>query len=92
MVFDPERFINKETGECVSSNNLIPFSIGKRYCLGQSLAEQELFLFLTGLVKAFKFEAPQDEPLPECGYHDGGPKTTPIRSAPMYKILVKTRK
>ena len=44
-VFDPDRFFDKDNNACLNSPNLVPFSVGKRYCLGQSLAEKELFLF-----------------------------------------------
>ena len=46
--FNPKRFLNEE-GNFVPNEHLIPFGVGKRYCLGQSLAEKEYFWFLTGL-------------------------------------------
>jgi len=90
MAFNPDRFIDKETGAFVSSNNLIPFSIGKRFCLGQALAEKELFLFFVALIKAFKFEASPEHPLPSCDYRDGN-KRAMIRNAPLYKVVLKAR-
>uniref|UniRef100_A0A1I8FFX8 Cytochrome n=1 Tax=Macrostomum lignano TaxID=282301 RepID=A0A1I8FFX8_9PLAT len=50
--FRPERFINS-SGEYETSEFLVPFSIGKRACLGESLARQELFLFLSGIFQAY---------------------------------------
>ena len=35
--------------------------LGKRNCLGESLAKMEMFLFLSGLVQQFKISAPQEE-------------------------------
>jgi cytochrome P450 len=39
-MYNPDRFINPETGEFVPDERFIPFSIGKRACLGKLLAEQ----------------------------------------------------
>ena len=89
--FDPERFFDKENNKCFSSNNLIPFMVGKRFCLGQTLAEKELFLFFVGLMKAFKFYPSPNHPLPSCGY-DSGAKRSIIRSSPLYKVIVQVRK
>ena len=69
--FDPQRFIDKESGKCINNINLMPFSTGKRYCLGQTLAEKDLFLFFVGLMKAFDFTCDKNEPLPDCDYNSG---------------------
>ena len=34
------------------------FSSGKRDCLGQSLAKEQLFLFFTGLLQRYRFRSP----------------------------------
>ena len=40
-----------------------PFS-GRRSCLGEQLAKQELFLFFTHLIVSFEFKVPEGETLP----------------------------
>ena len=53
-IFRPERFLD-EAGSVRKDERLIPFSIGKRQCLGETLARTELFLFFTALVHAYTF-------------------------------------
>uniref|UniRef100_A0A915EMX1 Cytochrome P450 n=1 Tax=Ditylenchus dipsaci TaxID=166011 RepID=A0A915EMX1_9BILA len=43
----PERFLENEQLKKVEE--FIPFGIGKRQCMGESLARAELFLFTTNL-------------------------------------------
>jgi len=62
-VFTPSRFINSN-GEFVHDSNVIAFGIGKRFCLGQSLAEKEFFIFLTGLLQYFNISRVPGKPLP----------------------------
>ncbi|KAL5007821.1 hypothetical protein ScPMuIL_016627 [Solemya velum] len=62
--FHPERFL-KADGSLEKPDEFIPFSIGRRVCLGESLARMELFLFLTSMVQRFVFLMPDDEELPE---------------------------
>ena len=44
--------------------HLLPFGIGKRVCLGETLARQEIFLFFVGLMRAFRVEADPNLSLP----------------------------
>ncbi|OWF47676.1 Cytochrome P450 2J6 [Mizuhopecten yessoensis] len=50
--FDPTRFLD-EDGTVLNDNQMIAFSIGRRVCLGESLAKLEIFLFVTSLVQKF---------------------------------------
>ena len=52
--FFPERFLDNQ-GNFVSSNHVIPFSVGPRHCLGDQLARMEIFIFLLGMVQKFEF-------------------------------------
>ena len=52
--FRPERFLDNK-GDVVKDAHFIPFSVGKRQCLGETLAKTELFLFFTALVQQFRF-------------------------------------
>ena len=61
--FRPERFLDDQ-GKVRRDEHFIPFSIGKRQCLGETLAKTELFLFFTGLVQQFTFLPEKEGVLP----------------------------
>ena len=57
--FRPERFLDEEgTFVPPKADRFLPFSAGRRVCLGESLARMELFLVLARLLHSFKFENP----------------------------------
>ena len=71
LKFSPERFLDDE-GIIKETPHFFPFSIGKRVCLGESLARVELFLFFTILLKNCHFTLPKDNPHPsELNYKIG---------------------
>ncbi|KAG0434422.1 hypothetical protein HPB47_019120 [Ixodes persulcatus] len=60
--FDPRRFMDEEgRGILAKPEYLIPFSIGKRMCPGETLATVEIFVYLTSLLQKFRV-------LPEEGH------------------------
>ncbi|XP_072272885.1 cytochrome P450 2W1-like [Pyxicephalus adspersus] len=55
--FNPNHFLDNE-GNFVKKEAFVPFSIGRRVCVGESLAKMELFIFFTGLLQKFTFSPP----------------------------------
>ena len=88
--FDPNRFYDEDTNTFKPNERLIPFSIGRRFCLGQSLAEKEYFLFFTSLLQKFKFGMAPGLGLPPIG-RDVSIMVGIIRGAPLFDVIMKER-
>ncbi|NWI92830.1 CP2D3 protein, partial [Pitta sordida] len=66
--FYPEHFLDAN-GQFVKPGAFLPFSAGRRVCLGEQLARMELFLFFTTLLQKFTFVLPEDQPRPREDGH-----------------------
>ncbi len=57
--FDPGRHLSLE-GKFVPHPKVIPFSLGKRRCLGESLAKMEFYVFFTTILSKFNLMKEND--------------------------------
>ncbi|XP_074057380.1 cytochrome P450 2W1-like isoform X1 [Macrotis lagotis] len=55
--FNPSHFLDAD-GNFVKKAAFLPFSIGRRVCIGESLAKMEMFLFFVTLLQRFAFYPP----------------------------------
>uniref|UniRef100_A0A670ZNQ3 Uncharacterized protein n=1 Tax=Pseudonaja textilis TaxID=8673 RepID=A0A670ZNQ3_PSETE len=56
--FNPSHFLDQD-GKFVFREDFLTFGAGARECLGKSLAQMELFIFFTNLMKTFTFQYPE---------------------------------
>ncbi|KAK5647436.1 hypothetical protein RI129_002328 [Pyrocoelia pectoralis] len=81
--FRPERFI--VDGNLHVIKEFIPFGIGRRRCLGESLARKFLFVFTTGLLRKYDMLPEDGVPLPPAVLVPGivcHPKPYKVRFVP----------
>ncbi|XP_046394154.1 methyl farnesoate epoxidase-like [Ischnura elegans] len=82
--FRPERFLDKN-GKLIKHEAFIPFGAGKRQCLGEALARNNLFLFFSGLAQKYYISVPEGHPTPSNEVEGGltvVPKAFEVRFQP----------
>uniref|UniRef100_A0A8C9E8G0 Steroid 17-alpha-hydroxylase/17,20 lyase n=1 Tax=Phocoena sinus TaxID=42100 RepID=A0A8C9E8G0_PHOSS len=86
-LFMPERFLDPTGTKLISpSLSYLPFGAGPRSCIGEMLARQELFLFMTWLLQRFDLEIPDDGKLPSL---EGNPGL--VLQIDPFKVKIKVR-
>jgi len=84
-VFRPERFLTPD-GKGMNKQHpvIAPFSVGRRQCLGETLARNNVFLFLVSLFQTFDIKEPVGAPAPteQTGF---------FRFPPEFKVVFEER-
>ncbi|CCD67644.1 CYtochrome P450 family [Caenorhabditis elegans] len=83
--FKPERFLESD-GSLKKVEELVPFSIGKRQCLGEGLAKMELFLYFANLFNKFDIKFHESNPNPSIKKEVGV-----TMKAKNYRVSMKER-
>nr|AKH03508.1 cytochrome P450 3075A2 [Paracyclopina nana] len=89
-VFNPSRFLDSN-GKFMPDERVVAFGIGKRICLGKSLAEKEYFLFFAGLMQHFCVKKVPGVELPSIGVEDTLISGF-LRAAPLFETIIEARR
>jgi len=84
-VFCPERFLTSDGKGMDKQHSIIaPFGIGRRQCLGETLARNNIFLFLASLFQTFNIKEPVGAPVVK-------ESTGFFRFPPEFKVVFEER-
>ncbi|XP_013405673.1 cytochrome P450 2J2 [Lingula anatina] len=76
--FRPERFLDENGGLLRNKPDaFIPFSVGRRSCIGEAFVKTELFVFFSTILRNFTFTPPEGEELPPVKGKQGLTLTPP---------------
>ena len=57
--FHPERFLSEDGMSVIKPDCFIPFGVGRRSCIGDTLAMSQLLLFFSSLLHSFDIRLPE---------------------------------
>lgn len=88
--FVPERFLQAEElhGRPDKRDAFLPFGLGKRVCIGESLAKTEVFVFVTELLKKFSFSVPAEFAAQDLSFR---PAQGTLRFAEPFRLVAERR-
>jgi len=84
--FNPDRFLNPEGTGTIRPEAFIPFSTGRRACIGEGLAKDELFLIIAAIFQTFRVDLNPDEPRPSLE-----PVPGPVSSPKPHQLIFNLR-
>ncbi|KAA0191687.1 Cytochrome P450 CYP3213B1, partial [Hyalella azteca] len=83
----PEHFLDENGKLDSDKENFIPFSVGRRQCVGESLARMQLFLFTAAILHRFKLEAATTTSLKS----ESDPATTIFNRPDRFELVLRKR-
>ncbi|XP_067683347.1 steroid 17-alpha-hydroxylase/17,20 lyase-like [Haliotis asinina] len=84
--FKPERFLDSDGKMGPKPDSWLPFSAGRRVCLGETVAKPEIHLFFAGILRLFSIS------LAPGTHHDFEPRTKGMINNPgRYKVVLESR-
>lgn len=84
--FRPDRFLSPDGRKYVKSENMQAFQVGRRQCVGETLARDSLFLYLTSLFQEFEMKFNPDEKEPSVDSTE-----TSSRHPLPYEVIMRSR-
>lgn len=87
-IFVAEHFLDDSGNVVLHHEGFMPFSTGRRVCLGESVAKAELFLLFSWLFQHFKFQKPAG--MEDQNYSEGYAMALTHMPKP-YKVVVEKR-
>ncbi|XP_035670477.1 cytochrome P450 2J6-like isoform X1 [Branchiostoma floridae] len=85
-VFNPNRFLGDD-GKVQKMEAFAPFSAGRRVCIGEQMARNELLIFFTTMMTHFTFKLPEGAPTPDLSKGKLGITLSP----PDFEVLAVRR-
>lgn len=70
--FRPERFLSADEKTVKRNDNMLAFSLGTRRCLGENLARDQVWLFVTNILRRFSLTWDPAKPKPDLNLSQEG--------------------